>query len=124
LELWKEIHALIEVIWINEILPEESHTAIICRIHKKGDKLQCSNYRGTSLLNVCYKILINILHKRLEPYAEEILGDYQCGFRRGRSTTDQLFTSRLVLEKAYEFGIDLHLLFIDFKQAYDTVDRK
>jgi sorting nexin-29 len=88
LELWKEIHALIEVIWINEILPEEWHTAIICPIHKKGDKLQCSNYRGISLLNVCFIILTNVLHKRLEPYAEEILGDYQCGFRRGRSTTD------------------------------------
>jgi sorting nexin-29 len=123
LELWKEIHTLIEVIWINELIPEELHTAIICQIHKKGDKLQCSNYRSTSLLNVCYKILTNILHKRLEPYAEEILGDYQCGFRRGRSTTDQLFTLILVLEKAYEFGTDLHL-FIDFKQAYDTVDIK
>jgi sorting nexin-29 len=62
-------------------------------------------------LNVCYKILTNILHKRLEPYAEEILVNYQCGFRRGRSTTDQLFILRLVLEKAYEFGTDLHLLF-------------
>jgi hypothetical protein len=29
-----------------------------------------------------------------------------------------------VLGKAYKFGIDLHLLFFDFKQAYDTVDRK
>jgi hypothetical protein len=124
LELRKEIHAVIEVIWINEIMPEEWHTAIICPIHKKGDKLQCSNYRGRSLLNVCYKILTNILHKRLEPYAQEILGDYQCGFRRERSTTDQLFTLRLVLEKAYEFVIDLHSLFNDFKQAYDTVDRK
>jgi sorting nexin-29 len=66
----------------------------------------------------------NILHKRLEPYAEETLGDYQCGFRTGRSTTNQLFTLRLVLEKAHEFGIDLHLLFIAFKQACDTVDRK
>jgi sorting nexin-29 len=90
---------------------------------QESDKLQCSNYRGISLLNVCYKMLTNTLHKRLEPYSEEILGDYQCGFRRGRSTTGQLFTLRLELEKAYEFGIDLHSLFIDFKQAYDTVNR-
>jgi sorting nexin-29 len=70
-------------------------------------------------LNVCYKTLTNTLHKQLEPYAEEILEDYKCGFRRGCSTTDQLFTLRLVLEKAHEFGTDLHLLFNDFKQAYD-----
>jgi hypothetical protein len=56
------------------------------------------------------------MHKQLEPYAEEISGDCQCGFRRGRSTTDQLLTLRPVLEKAYEFGIDLHLLLIDFNK--------
>jgi hypothetical protein len=64
-------------------MPEKWHTAIICALHKKGDKLQCHNYRGISLLNVCYKVLTNILHRQLVPYAEESLGDYQCGFRKG-----------------------------------------
>lgn len=27
------------------------------------------------------------------------------------------------MEKYYEFGIDLHLVFTDYKQAYDSIDR-
>jgi hypothetical protein len=50
-------------------------------IHKKGDKTDCSNYRGISLLSTSYKILSNILLVRLTPYADEIMGDHQCGFR-------------------------------------------
>jgi len=34
-------------------------------------------------MNVRYKVLTNILHSWLVPFAEEILGVYQCGFRRG-----------------------------------------
>jgi len=45
--------------------------------YKKGDKKDC-NYRGISLLPTMYKILSNILSK-LTPYAEEIIGDHQCG---------------------------------------------
>jgi hypothetical protein len=66
-------------------------------IHKKGDKTG-SNYRGISLLSTSYKILSNIL-SRLTPYADEITGDHQCGFRRNRSTTDQSFYIRQILEK-------------------------
>jgi sorting nexin-29 len=84
---WEEIHALIEIIWTSERMPEKWCTAIICPIHKKEHKLQCNNYRGISLRNVCYKVLTNILHIWLVPYAEEIL-DYQCHFKEGRSTTD------------------------------------
>jgi hypothetical protein len=37
--------------------------------------------------NTKYKILSNILHSKLIPYAQEIIGDHQCGFRSKRSTT-------------------------------------
>ena len=62
----------------------------IKRIYKKGDKTYCSNYKGISLLPTTYKILSNILFSRLTPYAEEIIGEYQCSFRRNRSTTEHI----------------------------------
>jgi len=59
----------------------------------------------------------------IEPYVEEILGDYQCGFRNGRSTTDQIFCLRMILERACDYKVDIHQLYIDYKQAYDTINR-
>jgi len=49
-------------------------------IYKKGDKTDCSNYGDISLLSRTHKILSNILLSWLTPYAEEIIGDYNCGF--------------------------------------------
>jgi hypothetical protein len=103
-------------------MPKEWSVAVICPIHK-NEKTICSNYRGISLLSVIYKVFSKILAKRLNPYIEEILGDYQCGFRRDRSTTDQIFVLKNILEKCYEYNIALHQLLIDFKQAYDSVTR-
>jgi hypothetical protein len=54
---------------------------MICPIHKKGDKLKCKNYTRISLLNVCYKVLTNILHRWLVPYAEKMFEDYPRDFR-------------------------------------------
>ena len=75
-----QIHKLIVSIWNKEELPEEWKESIIVPIYKKGDKTDCSNYRCISLLPTTYKILSNILLSRLTPYAEEIIGDHQCGF--------------------------------------------
>jgi sorting nexin-29 len=67
--------------------------------------------------------MTKVVARRLEPFAERALGEYQCGFRRGRSTIDQVFTIRNILEKCYEYNIPVHQLFVDYKTAYDSVDR-
>jgi hypothetical protein len=94
-----EIHKLINSIWNKEELPEQWKESIIVPIYKKGDLTDCSNYRRISLLSTTYKILSNILLLRLTPYAEEIIGEHQCGFIRNRSTTDHIFCIRQILEK-------------------------
>jgi sorting nexin-29 len=50
-----------------------------------------------------------------------LCGDHQCGFRRNRSTTDQIFYIRQILEKKWKYNGTVHQLFIDFKKAYDSV---
>jgi sorting nexin-29 len=54
----------------------------------------------------------------------EIIGDHQCGFCHNRSTTDQIFYIRQILEKKWEYNGTVHQLFIDFKKAYDSVKRE
>jgi hypothetical protein len=82
---------------------EQWKESIIATVYKKGDKTDCSNYRGISLLSTMYKTLSNILLSRLTPNAEEIIGDHQCGFRRNRSTTDHILCIRQILQKKYSY---------------------
>jgi hypothetical protein len=82
-------------------LPEEWKESIIVPIHKKGDETDFNNYRGISLLPNTYKIWSNILLSRLIPYAEEIIGDHQGGFRRNKSTTYHIVCIRQILEKKW-----------------------
>ena len=75
-----EIFKLIISIWNKEKFAEDWKELIRVPIDKKGDNTDISNYRGISLLQTTYKILFNILLCRLTPYAEEIIGNHQCGF--------------------------------------------
>ena len=50
--IYDEIHTLIVLIWNKEELPQEWKESIIVPIHKKGDRMNCNNYRGISLLSV------------------------------------------------------------------------
>jgi hypothetical protein len=92
-------------------------------LHKKGDQLECKNYRGITLLASAYKIFGNVLSERLKHFTKDIVGQYQCGFTAGKSTTHQIQAHRQILEKSLEYNIETHHLFIDFKAAYDSVKR-
>jgi endonuclease/exonuclease/phosphatase family metal-dependent hydrolase len=118
------VHELIVRVWGEETLPEEWKTGVICPIFKKGCKLECQNYRGISLLPSVYKIFSLLIADRLKPLMESFLHPYQAGFRRGMSTSDQIFCIRQIIQKSHDMNTETDHLFIDFKAAYDSIDRE
>jgi len=87
----------------------------------RGDKLQCKNYRGLSLLCTGYRVLTTVINNRLKKYTEHIIGEYQAGFRTGKSTTDQTFTVKILLEKAWQHNVEIHQIFVDFQKSHDGI---
>ena len=67
------IYELVANIWNTETLPAEFLEGAI--VHKKGDKLECENYRGIVLLNTVYKVFAKVLHSLLCPHAETVIGE-------------------------------------------------
>jgi hemolysin activation/secretion protein len=55
---------------------------------------------------------------------DEIIVDHLRGFRRNRSTTDQIFCIRQTLENKWNYNKTVHQLFVDFKKAYNSVRRE
>jgi hypothetical protein len=53
-----------------------------------------------------------MLYERLKPHVEKVIGNYQCGFRSGKSTVDQIHTLRQILEKTKEYNVGTYHLFV------------
>jgi len=64
-----------------------------------------------------------MLSNRLSEIVESKLSDVQSGFRPNRSTLDNIFIVRQTFEKFYEYNIDLHNIFVNYIQAFDSINR-
>ncbi|GFN82466.1 hypothetical protein PoB_000897200 [Plakobranchus ocellatus] len=132
-EIWKDggptlhiaLHNLLVCCWEKGKLPQDFRDAVIITIFKnKGEKSDCSNYRGITLLSIAGKVLARVLLNRLIPtIAEENLPESQCGFRTNRGTTDMVFVLRQLQEKCREQNKGLYATFVDLTKAFDTVSR-
>ncbi len=68
----------------------------------KGNREECNNYRGISLLSVPGKIYGRILNEKLMKITDKSVGDEQGGFGRGRGCVDQIFAMKILVEKYLE----------------------
>ena len=73
--------------------------------------------------NAAYKILSNIILGKIKPYIEKVMGDYQNGFRDGKSVIDNIFALRIINKKLLEYKQSVQYSFIDFQKAYDSIHR-
>ena len=97
-----KLFALMCRIWHEEQLPADLRDATIVTLFKKGNRSDCGNYRGISLLSTAGKILARLLQNRLSPVAEQILPESQCSFRPSRGTIEMIFAARQLQEKCIE----------------------
>lgn len=93
---------------------------MIIPIFKKGDRKECNNYRGITLIAHVAKIFERVLEGRLRRKIEGEMEEEQYGFRKDRSTFDLIFSLRNMMEKRWEFGRDMVMTFIDIEKAYDS----
>lgn len=94
---------------------------IIISIHKKGNHTLCSNYRPINLLSHGDEIVTKLIHDRLKNRLNEVLSEEHAGFRAGRGTTDQVFTLAQIIEKTWEYDVDMYAVYTDLKQTFNSV---
>lgn len=119
---------LMQKIWREGTIPQEWKESIVVPLHKRGDEEKVTNYRGISLLCMAYKVYADILRSRLEKevVAKELMPESQAGFRKGRTTMDNIFVLTHLVQrdsKRETEGRIIYMMFADLKAAFDKVDR-
>jgi len=74
-----------------------------------------------SLIANTAKIVAKILRKRIEKKIEDVLGEDQFGFRRGKGTKGAIGMLRIISERTVEVDEELCVCFIDWQKAFDRV---
>ena len=110
--------------------PERLSVGLITAVYKSGDKSDMSNYRGITVGSVIAKAFAMILEQRIASWAENhaVKAKGQAGFRKDFRTTDNIFVLRSLIDKQRQTRQKgqcgkLYCCFVDFKKAFDTVNR-
>ena len=106
------LHSLCQQIWKTQQWPQDWKRSILNLIPKKGGTKECSNHQTIALISHASKVMLKILHARLQNQVNHELPDVQAGFRRTRGTRDQIANSCWSIENAREFQQNSYLCFI------------
>ena len=109
-------------IWKTQQWPQEWKRSVFIPIPKKGNAKECSNCCTIALISHTNKVMLKILHVRLQQYMNCELPDIQTGFRKGRGTRDQIANIRQIIEKARGFQKNIYWCSIVYAKVFDCVD--
>ena len=118
---------IIRQLFSKHVYPPQWNSNYLKPIYKKGEVEDPDNYRGLAIGSSLAKLFSMILLKRLTIFIDQnnVISANQIGFMKGARTSDHIFLLQTVIEKVVKKKRGkLYAAFIDFKKAYDTVDRR
>ena len=90
----KVLYSTCQQIWKTQQWPQDWKRSVFIPIPKKGNTKgntkECSNYCTIAVISHASKAMLKILQTRLQQYMNRELPDVPAGFRKGRTTRDQI----------------------------------
>ncbi len=122
-ELALPLSSLFELSMRTGDLPLQWKTANIAPIYKGGSKMAANSFRPISLTCLSCKMMEVIIKQAILRFCDEndVIQNFQHGFRRGRSCLSNLLTSLEAWTHALEEGFEVDVVYIDFRKAFDSV---
>ena len=110
--------------WRTGFFPCAWKEAILVPVPKKGKNRHSKNgYRPISLLSCLGKTMERIVNRRLQYHLEKngLISPAQSGFRKNRSTEDQIAYLTQEIENAFQQKMKTLAVFVDLTKAFDKV---
>ncbi|KAK2555651.1 Craniofacial development protein 2 [Acropora cervicornis] len=111
LTLLQSLHKLLCLCWEHGHIPQDMRDANIVTLYKnKGDRSDCNNYRGISLLSIVGKVFARVALNRVQKLASRVYPSRSAALEP-------------LQEKCREQQQPLFIAFVDLTKAFDLVSR-
>ena len=104
-------------------LPLVDRIGCLIPIPKKSSSTSVDTTRPICLLTSIYKLHAIIVFQKVRDRVKEFVSWTQAGFIRGRSCANNLWILRRVAERSIEFNVPVYCALVDYKGAFDALNR-
>ena len=118
----KILTKLINTIYETGVWPKDFTEVTMIALKKNTQATKCSDHRTISLIANTATIISKILRRRIERKIEDVLGEDQFGFRRGKGTRDAIGMMRIIAEQTLQIEEELYVCLIYWQKAFDRVN--
>ena len=124
--LYDEIAVIFNSVAETGECPREIVFGILCALQKPGkSKGPLDHLRPIILLSMLRKILAICIRDRTIERIDAEIPPSQAAYRKGRSTTEHVFATKILCEKAVtSLDFKIFLKLIDMSKAFDTIKRR
>nr|VZI32895.1 unnamed protein product [Spirometra erinaceieuropaei] len=121
--LSKPLSVLFHTSFETGYLPANWKSAWITPLYMGGSRVSANKYRSVIHTSICCKIMEKIIKQQLMQFLElnHLLSDFQHGFHKNRSCVTNLLYCLEHWTRAVDRGDMVHVIYIDFKLAFDSV---